>query len=186
MRKLAPLLVLFPLASVNTMAAEPALAPDWTLTATDGSRYTLSDEIARQTTVLLFWATWCPYCRALMPHLQSIRLEHSDDVKILALNFHEDGDPAAYIYDAGFDFVLLPEADAVAESYGITGTPGVLIVDRERRIRFDLRELPRVEPPDNGKEANHRRRAAYCAPYWAAEIRKAIDTDLAERGRFSD
>ncbi|MCP5091039.1 MAG: redoxin domain-containing protein, partial [Gammaproteobacteria bacterium] len=30
--------------------------------------------MVQQPVILLFWATWCPYCKALMPHLQSIRL----------------------------------------------------------------------------------------------------------------
>lgn len=154
------------------------LVPDWDLVSSTGETIRLSEEVQRQTTVLLFWATWCPYCKALMPHLQSLRLEYGDDVKILAINFRDDGDPVGYIDDAGYDFTVLPNGDDVAAAYSIWGTPGLLIVDSNRQIQFDLRSLPKRDPPEDGKKASHKRKAAYRAPYWAAEIRKGIDVVL--------
>lgn len=160
--------------ATNAIAAE--VAPDWSLLSSTGETIVLSEEVEQQTTVLFFWATWCPYCKALMPHLQSIRLEHGENVKILAINFREDDDPVAFIEDAGYDFTVLPSGDEVAATYGVHGTPGVIIVDDRQQIRFDLRKLPKQDPPSNGKEAtSHRKKAAYRAPYWAAEIRKSID-----------
>ena len=167
--------VLALLIPAQTLADESVAAPDWTLAMPDGTAVTLSDEVADQTTVLFFWATWCPYCKALMPHLQSIRFEYGDDVRILAINIKEDGDPVEFITNAGYDFTLLLNGDAVAEQYGVKATPGIFIVDSKRNLRFDLRDLPRVEPPDIGKPPGHSRRAAYRAPHWAAGIRKSID-----------
>lgn len=174
MRTLPAIAALALLVSANSFAADPAVAPDFTLSTPNGEDITLSDEVDSQTTMLFFWATWCPYCKALMPHLQSIRFEHGSTVKILAINIKEDGDPVSFVANAGYDFTLLLHGDLVAEDYGVTGTPGVFIVDGKRRIRFNLRELPRIEPPDTGERAGHSRRAAYRAPYWAAEIRKSI------------
>ncbi len=31
--------------------------------------------------IYLFWASWCPYCKALMPHLQSIQVEYGADFR---------------------------------------------------------------------------------------------------------
>jgi len=157
-------------------ASAADVAPDWSLVSSTGETVRLSDEIRQQTTVLFFWATWCPYCKALMPHLQSIRLEYGDDVKILAINFRDDNDPVAFIENAGYDFTVLPDGDAVAASYGVHATPGVIIVDKDQTVRFDLRKLPKHEPlPDNKQGLSHKRKAAYRAPYWAAAIREAID-----------
>ncbi len=158
-----------------TFAADTQLAPDWTLSTPEGQSVNLADEAGKQTTVLLFWATWCPYCKALMPHLQSIRLEYGEEVEILAINIFEDADPVAFIAGAGYDFILLPDGDTVAEQYGVSGTPAVFVVDQKRAIRFDLRKLPQIEPPDDGKKAGNSRKAAFRAPYWAAEIRRSID-----------
>ena len=162
--------------SFGASAADHPLAPNWSLTTANDEVVRLSDVAQQQTTVLLFWATWCPYCKALMPHLQSIRLEFGDDVKILAINIFEDGDPVGFIQKAGYDFTLLLDGDKVADSYGVTGTPAVFVLDHERRIRFDLRKLPRLEPPDTGQPPGHSRKAAFRAPFWAAEIRKSLDS----------
>jgi thiol-disulfide isomerase/thioredoxin len=169
----------------STVSAEVAIvAPDWALVSAEHESVRLSEEVRRQPVVLFFWATWCPYCKALMPHLQSLRLEHGDEIKILAINFMDaDGDPVGYIRNAGYDFVVLPGGDAVAEAYRVYGTPGVIIVDQEQNIRFDLRSLPGPNLPTIERSANNKRKAAYIAPYWAAEIRKGIDQVLSESTR---
>ncbi len=155
------------------------MAPDWSLVSSSGETVRLSEEVKQQTTVLFFWATWCPYCKALMPHLQSIRLEYGDDVEILAINFREDGDPVTFIEDAGYDFTVLPDGDAVAERYGVHATPGIIVVDGQQEIRFDLRKLPRRKfPSEDVQTGSHKRKAAYRAPYWAAAIRKSLDEVL--------
>jgi len=168
-------LILSSMVPTAANATELQIAPDWTLSTPNGQAINLADEAKKQTTVLLFWATWCTYCKALMPHLQSIRIEYGDSVKILAIDIAEDTDPVAFIDNAGYDFTLLLDGDAVAKNYGIFGTPGLFVIDANRRIDFDLRSLPSLSPPNNGKKKSHARKAAYLAPYWAAEVRKSID-----------
>lgn len=165
---------------VLAMGQTNGVAPDWTLVSAQGEPVRLSEEVEGQPVILLFWATWCPYCKALMPHLHSSRLEHGDKIKILAVNFREEGDPVKFIEDAGYDFTVLPNGDDVAAAYNVYGTPGLLIVDQEQNIRFDLRSLPRRAPPFSKESSSHKRVAAYRAPYWAAEIRKSLDAVLNE------
>ncbi len=165
-------------------ADEQRLAPDWTLTTPDGEPVTLSEVAAKRPVVLLFWATWCPYCKALMPHLQSIDLEYGDQIEILAIHFRDDkGDPVSFVRDAGYDFTVLTDGNDVAKLNGIWGTPGLLIVDRDRNIGFDLYAVPRRELPESDEEPGHRRKAAYRAPYWAAKIRESLDAVLDESSR---
>lgn len=168
-------LILSSIVPAAAMATELKIAPDWTLSTPNGQAINLADEAKKQTTVLLFWATWCTYCKALMPHLQSIRIEYGDSVKILAIDIAEDTDPVAFMNNAGYDFTLLLDGAVVAENYGIFTTPGLLVIDANRRIDVDIRSLPSISPPNNGKKKDHARRAAYLAPYWAAEVRKSID-----------
>jgi len=166
------------LTSTSVFGAE--IAPDWRLASGDGGSIRLSQEVKKQPVVLFFWATWCPYCKALLPHLQSIRMEHGQAVKILAVNIRDKNDPVAFIEEAGYDFTVLPHGDDIAELYAIHGTPGVIVVDGEQRMRFDLRTLPQLSIPSNGEKLSNKKKAAYMAPYWAAEIRKSIDEVLAE------
>ena len=167
-------LILSSMVPTAAIAMELQIAPDWTLSTPNGQAINLADEAEKQTTVLFFWATWCPYCKALMPHLQSIRIEYGDSVKILAINIAEDADPVAFIDNAGYDFTLLLDGDAVAENYGIFGTPGLFVIDANRRIDFDIRSLPSLSPPNNGRKKSHARKAAYLAPYWAAQSAAAF------------
>ena len=166
------LLMVAPIAT----AADALIASDWTLSTAEGRTVRLSEEVEHQTTVLLFWATWCPYCKALMPHLQSMRFEYGDDVKVLAINVFEDGDPLGFMQKEGYDFVMLHDGDDVADTYGVTATPGVIVVGRDRVVHFDLRLLPPLANKAVTGPTSHKRKAAFLAPCWAAEIRKVIDS----------
>ena len=114
-----------------------------------------------------------------MPHLQSIELEYGDRVQVLAINFADkDSDPAAFSRESGFDFTFLLEGDAVASAYRIFGTPGVVVIDQDREVRFDLRSLKLPPEIALDETSSDRRRAAFRAPYWAAAIRTSIDEIL--------
>ncbi len=84
--------------------------------------------------IVFFWATWCPYCRALIPHLQ--RLSGELDIPVFALNVWEDSDPRNYFKKRGISFKLLLDAEAVAASYGIKGTPGLFVVGGDHLVRY--------------------------------------------------
>lgn len=159
-------------------AAHAQDAPtDWTLARADGGEFSLSDNRDQKTTLVLFWATWCPYCKALMPHLESLVLEHSEDeFEIVAVTIGEDGDPAAFLKNKGYDFTLLPDGEKVAGLYGIRGTPGVLIFNQQSELVFDLRKQPSQALNTEGMK--RRDVAARRAPFWAAQIRRAVDDAL--------
>jgi cytochrome c biogenesis protein CcmG/thiol:disulfide interchange protein DsbE len=168
--------------SGNTAADEARMAPDWTLQSESGETVTLSEVAAEQPVIVLFWATWCPYRKAPMPHIPRVRLEHGDEIRVLAVHFRDDkGDPVAYIESAGYDFTLLPDGDEVAKLNEAWGTPGLMIIDRDRNIRYDLYALPKLDLSAAGESPAHRKKAAYLAPYWAAELRKSLDLVLSER-----
>ena len=130
-------------------------------------------------TIILFWATWCPYCRALMPHLQSIVDEYDGRVQVVALNFRDDDDPAAYLAERGYSFRLILHSEQVAKSWGVKGTPGLFLADHTGRVVFNRGAIPeaayRVNPAENYNELKHYQEAARRAPYWAAKLRIAVD-----------
>lgn len=113
------------------------LVPDWTLEHADGQSINFYTDSEGRPAVLLFWATWCPYCRALMPNLEKVRGEFADKgVKFYALNIWEDGDPIAHMREHNYGFDLLLNADEVAKLYGIKGTPGVIVVGADRQVIY--------------------------------------------------
>lgn len=168
------------LAALTAVAQDQSQAPSFTLETADGRSLDLPAD-QQGVGIYLFWASWCPYCRALMPHLQSLEDEYGAEITVYALNFRDQRDPAAYLDEQGFDFVLLPQADDVAQSWGVQGTPGLFIVDREGRIRFNLYDVLATNPP-GFEELDHTQRAQRRAPFWAARIRQALDAVIAGSG----
>ena len=113
-----------------------------------------------------------------MPHLQSIDFEYGDSIEILALNIKDDGDPEAFLEERGYSFTLLESADAVAEGLDVHATPGVVIVGKDRAIRFNLYDLPRADIPEAVQAGGRNSIAAYLSASWAAEIRRQLDDVL--------
>jgi thiol-disulfide isomerase/thioredoxin len=151
--------------------------PAFQLTSSTGSTLQYPQDLDRPT-IIFFWATWCPFCKALMPHLQSIQDQYGDSVRVLALNFGEDGDPAAYLADNGFLFDLFLTADMVAEDWGVKGTPGLFLARPDGQVVFSLRAIPAAALPDFNVQDEKRRRtqmAARMSPFWAAQLRLALD-----------
>lgn len=171
-------LVLLLIVAASARGQDFPQAEPFTLATADDAELSLPAE-QEGAGIYLFWASWCPYCRALMPHLQSLEDEYGDQITVYALNFRDQQDPVAYLDEHGFGFVLLPEADDVAQSWGVQGTPGLFIVDGQGRIRFNLYDVLATNPP-GFEDLNHTQRAQRRAPFWAARIRQSLDEVLAE------
>lgn len=108
------------------------VAPRWRATDFDGHTVEFPAVTDGKPAVVVFWATWCPYCKAFMPYLKQIQADYAaDGVKVVAINAKEDGsgDPRAYVRGLGFSPVAVADGDAIAEAYGIKYIPGLLIVD---------------------------------------------------------
>jgi thiol-disulfide isomerase/thioredoxin len=115
--------------------------------------------------VVVFWATWCPYCRAFMPYLKSIESDYSArGVKIVTINAKEDGrgDPKAYVAGLGFKQIAVANGDAIAQSYGVQYIPGLLIVDGAGTVAY---RRPWTDLPA-GKSV---------AELWNGQVRTALD-----------
>ena len=161
----------------NPVAAEEInAAPDWQRVTTTGDTFHISEAVKERPVVLFFWASWCPYCKALMPHLQSIRLEYGDDIEIVAVQLKDKADAGDFMRKAGYDFTVIGQAGKIADLYDVFTTPGLIIVDEDQEILFDLRNLERLPEADSRK--GHAARAAILAPYWAANLRQHIDIAL--------
>lgn len=131
-------LVLF---TVQVNAAMPPQsgekAPDWILTGAQGKTISLYEDSAEQPAVIVFWATWCPYCHELLPKIERLRQElAAEGVKFYALNVWEDSDPAAYMKKNQLGLELVLEADTVAQRYGVVGTPGLFVMSADKTITY--------------------------------------------------
>ena len=152
--------------------------PAFELANSDGQSLRYPEDLDGPT-IVLFWASWCPYCKALMPHLQSIVDEYDGAIEVLALNFRDDEDPMEYISERGFDFQVFPQSDPVAKLWGVKGTPGLFLTDATGRVVFSNFAIKENDYPADAservEEMKHYQKAARKAPFWAARLRLAID-----------
>lgn len=82
-------------------------AVDFNLTALAGGAVKLSDYRGKKV-ILNFWATWCPPCKAEMPHMQNFYEKNKDKgVEILAVNLTDS--------ENGYDKI-----EQFVEDYGLT------------------------------------------------------------------
>lgn len=133
MRRLLLLLAL--LLSLPLAAQERALP--WTGKGADGQEIRFDPAHLRRPAILLFWATWCPYCKALMPHVQAVYdAAGRSRLDVYAIDIKDDGDPVAELKARRQTFTLVRDGDAIAARYGVIGTPGLFLVARDGRIVY--------------------------------------------------
>jgi peroxiredoxin len=111
--------------------------PDFTLTeVASGAQVSLSD-YAGQAILIFFWATWCPYCEAEIPDLQSIYEAYQDEgLVVLAIDEGEISSEVTNYRSAhglAFPILLDPEYD-VTGLYGATSIPRHIFIGRGGRI----------------------------------------------------
>ncbi len=114
-------------------------APNFSLPDQDGNNIDYYADSDGKVSVILFWATWCPYCATLMPHLEVIyRKYRNKGLKFYAVDILEDGklNPIEYIKNKEYSFQLLLNGDDVATQYGVRGTPGLYVMDKDKKVVY--------------------------------------------------
>jgi len=125
-------------------SSEPApqigrLAPEFSLEDVNGQTIALKSVLAKnKVTIVNFWATWCPPCRAEIPELiEFVRKYRSEKVALLAVNIQEDPKTVkAFAENAGINFpILLDQSGKVAQDYRIYAIPTTFVIDGSGIIR---------------------------------------------------
>ncbi len=136
-------------------APAPAVAPatgsgagrmvDFTLRDTAGRPVTLSRAAHEASVLLVFWATWCPYCNAAVPEINALHAgTAAAGLRILAVDYKESPETVdAFIRAKGVTYrVLLDPDGAVARAYGVVGIPTYVLIDRAGKIVYRANTLP--------------------------------------------
>ncbi|MEB2298462.1 redoxin domain-containing protein [Lysinibacillus xylanilyticus] len=131
--------------------------PDFTLTSLDGEDVTLS-ELRGKKVVLNFWATWCPPCKAEMPHMQNYYEQYAkkDNVEIIAVNLTEaerDVTEDAKIdsvmtFRESFDLtfpILLDQKNSAGLAYQVITIPTTYFIDSNGYIQRAIKGPMNVE-----------------------------------------
>jgi thiol-disulfide isomerase/thioredoxin len=166
-----------------TLGAAPAPAvgvpaPALTLTSLDGKA--LTPGIARgKITVLNFWATWCPPCRAETPDLIAAYARlHARGVDFLGIDTTETGPIVKTFLSAkGVPYPSALAGPAGYNAYGIAYIPTTIVLDRNGIIR--ARWVGQVTPAQLAQYASAARAGRSSTYVSPAQAR--IDALLAPR-----
>jgi peroxiredoxin len=136
-----------------------AAAPDFSLPATDGKIYRLSDFAASKVLVVVFTCVHCPTAQLYEGRIKKLAADYRDRgvalvaiqpnnpkaVRLDELGYTDMSDSlpemkirAAYRH-FNFPFLYDGETQAVARRYGPTATPHVFVFDAQRKLRYQGR-----------------------------------------------
>lgn len=113
-----------------TKAEEGQPAPDFTLSASDGTTYRLS-ELRGRPVMINFWATWCGPCKEEMPAIdEAYQAYKGSGFIVLAVNVEESAAPVdRYVSKLKLTFpVLLDPSGSVSARYRVRSLPTTVFV----------------------------------------------------------
>ncbi len=116
-----------------------------TLTDTEGKSYTLQatesgiifQGMENKIVILDFFATWCPPCRAEMPHLVNLQKKYAGKIQILSILMEEEKDNQdviAFAKEHNLNFPILNSKENFLLSQalgGIRSLPTLVIYDKK-------------------------------------------------------
>lgn len=118
--------------------------PDLDIQLLNGKTLT-AKQMQGKVVVQMYWATWCPYCRADLTDLQRIyQQQHARGLEIVALSIDESDKTVRDFWKGRhYSFPLAMRNDAIFEHYGrISTTPTYFIIDRGGIVRQRINGSP--------------------------------------------
>lgn len=159
-------------APASAQETERPATRQWVLETLDGDSINLKQRIQQPgNRIMVFWATWCPFCKQLMPIVADLKRDYPD-LEVLSFNVFDDLKPADYARKANWPFIHLLNGDEFAQVHGVKGLPTLFLINGDGKMVLDLREIDTKGTEDN---ASNRVKAAHYAPRWDKGLRDALD-----------
>lgn len=122
---------------MGASALEGKAAPDFKLSGLDDKQVSLAD-LKGSVVIVDFWATWCPPCRASLPHLDETYAKFKGDgLKVYAINVGEEKQQVqAFVDKTKLAVPVLLDSDsAVLQKYEGSGIPETVVIGKDGKIR---------------------------------------------------
>jgi thiol-disulfide isomerase/thioredoxin len=117
--------------TANPALSYAKMAPAFTVTALDGSKFTL-DEMGGRVVLIDFWATWCGPCNRELPHIKKIAKEFAGQpLVIISISWDDDAAKwKAFIAKNEMTWVQYRDADhELTKAFGIDAIPHFFTID---------------------------------------------------------
>ena len=122
------------------LIAKGQTVPDFSLKDIDGNTVKLSD-FRGKTVLLLFWASWCPDCRAEIPQIKAMHtLANPNNVVFVSVSFDRDIETwKQFVPENSLPGVQLFDPEGMKESnigeaFHIKWIPSMYVIDPQGRV----------------------------------------------------
>jgi peroxiredoxin len=121
--------------------------PSFEATTLDGQRINSSDLKNNSPMLIVFWASWCPYCVRDVPKLNRLFSNYgSKGLVMLAINPGVNDSIKRieqFVKNHGAAYpIAFDEGSTIARGFGIFGAPTYFLVDKSGVVRYRGNELP--------------------------------------------
>ena len=126
----------FLLMGLADAAPQRKAAPDFQLADLNGKPLQLS-ALRGKVVLLDFWATWCPPCRAELPHFKELYAAYrSKGLEMIGLSVGESAEVVKpFVQSNGIPYPIAIATAEVEQAYGgIRGIPTTFLIDKQGRI----------------------------------------------------
>jgi len=113
-------------------------AADFTVQTLDGKEVNFSKVRQEKKAVLVFWTTWCPYCKKEISSVNRFFTENKDKVIVFGINIGESkAKVSRFAKQTQISYpVLLDSDNNIATSYNVRGVPTVVAVSKDGKVLY--------------------------------------------------
>lgn len=120
---------------------------DFTLPDLAERPHTLAEYLARGPVLLVFFTTWCPYCRKAIPALKQIHADYGDGrLTVVAVNAglaDSLENARRYALEHRLPYPVLYDADgSVSARYGVQGVPRIFLIRGDGTVAASAMRVP--------------------------------------------
>ncbi len=131
--------VVIPLLQPKPTAEAFSQAPLFSIQTLDGNTLSLSD-LKGKGVIVNFWATWCPPCRAEIPHMVELQTEYAGRFTFIGIAVSDQEDKvSAFVSQKGINYPVAMD-NGLSQIYGkliqggLRSIPTSFVIDRNGNI----------------------------------------------------
>jgi thiol-disulfide isomerase/thioredoxin len=117
-----------------------AQAPAAAVETLDGKPANLSQYIGKMPVLMEFWATWCPNCRELEPHLKEVHARYANRVTFVGVSVSVNQSPdRVKAYVAKHEIPgeqVFDKTGAATGAYDVPATSYVVVLDKSGKVVY--------------------------------------------------
>jgi peroxiredoxin len=115
-------------------------APDFSLSAVGGGKFSLSEALQQGPVLVAFFKVSCPTCQYTFPYLERLSKLHAQTkITVVGISQNNERDTAAFLKEYGVTFRTLlddPNGYAISNAYGLTNVPSLFLIGQDGQIQL--------------------------------------------------